>query len=126
MITPPAFKKDALPTTRGWTHPLTGELLVSRPISQNEIDEFLGVTSSIDIDEPELLLEDDELLSEWQEEIDVPPVADLHAMTKRELETLGRSYGVELDRRQSKNDLIEQLQAVIDEANEEPIEDDAF
>lgn len=117
MITPPAYKKDALPTTRGWTHPSTGELLVSRPISQNEIDEYLGVTSSIEIDESQLLLEEKDTTAEWQkiyEDVDVPAVADLNSMTKRELETLGRSYGVELDRRQSKKDLVEELQDVIE------------
>ena len=42
-ITPPNYQKDAVPTTRGWTHPRTGELLVSRPMKQHEIDEYLGV-----------------------------------------------------------------------------------
>ena len=30
-------------------------------------------------------------------------------MTKRELETLGRKHGIELDRRYLKDDLVEQL-----------------
>ena len=33
----------------------------------------------------------------------------LMTMTKRELETLGRKHGIELDRRHSKDDLIEEL-----------------
>lgn len=33
----------------------------------------------------------------------------LHIMTKKELETLGRKHGIELDRRFHKNDLVEQL-----------------
>tara|TARA_B100000676_G_scaffold63550_1_gene62968 strand:+ start:1487 stop:1672 length:186 start_codon:yes stop_codon:yes gene_type:complete len=33
----------------------------------------------------------------------------LMTMTKRELEKVGRKYGIELDRRHSKDDLIEEL-----------------
>lgn len=44
-------------------------------------------------------------------------------MSKRELETLGREYGVELDRRKSKTDLIEQLEVIMEN---EYTEDDAF
>lgn len=33
----------------------------------------------------------------------------LLTMTKRELETLGRKHGIELDRRYLKDDLVEQL-----------------
>tara|TARA_B100000902_G_scaffold95610_1_gene98364 strand:- start:678 stop:863 length:186 start_codon:yes stop_codon:yes gene_type:complete len=33
----------------------------------------------------------------------------LMTMTKRELENVGRKYGIELDRRHSKDDLIEEL-----------------
>lgn len=41
MIKAPNWQKDAIPTTRGWTHPKTGELLVSRRISKEEIREYL-------------------------------------------------------------------------------------
>ena len=36
-------------------------------------------------------------------------------MTKLELESTGRQHGIELDRRKSKSDLIEELEEAIDE-----------
>ena len=44
---------------------------------------------------------------------------DLEAMSKKELEELGREYGIELDRRKNKDDLIEELEAAIEKWNEE-------
>jgi len=38
---------------------------------------------------------------------------DLESMTKVELETYGRTLGIELDRRKTKAVLIEELQAAI-------------
>lgn len=38
---------------------------------------------------------------------------DLENMSKRELEDLGREYGVELDRREKKSSLIEQIKSII-------------
>ena len=37
---------------------------------------------------------------------------DLKSMTKKQLEEYGRSLGIELDRRQSKNKLIETLETI--------------
>ena len=37
---------------------------------------------------------------------------DYEAMTKRQLEAYGRTIGIELDRRATKNSLIQQLEAV--------------
>ena len=45
--------------------------------------------------------------------IDVKPEKSLEAMTKLELEALGREHGIELDRREKKSSLIEQLQEAI-------------
>ena len=39
-----------------------------------------------------------------------PPPLDFASMTKLELETFGRTIGIELDRRLSKNKLVKQLQ----------------
>lgn len=44
---------------------------------------------------------------------------DLEAMSKKELEELGREYGIELDRRKNKDDLIEEVEAAIEKWNEE-------
>jgi len=43
-------------------------------------------------------------------------------MSKEELETEGREYGIELDRRHSKEDLIDELEAVEAEEKEETVE----
>lgn len=98
-ITPPNYQRDAVPTTRGWTHPRTGELLVSRPMKQHEIDEYLGVS----VEEPA------EMLTE------APSHGSLDDMNKKELEALGRQHGIELDRRKKKDDLIEELNEVIED-----------
>ena len=43
-------------------------------------------------------------------------------MSKEELETEGREHGIELDRRHSKEDLINELEAVEAEEKEETVE----
>jgi|TARA_B110000438_G_C15748168_1_gene621669 hypothetical protein len=43
-------------------------------------------------------------------------------MSKKELETKGREHGIELDRRHSKEDLIDELEAVEAEEKEETVE----
>ena len=43
-------------------------------------------------------------------------------MSKEELETEGREHGIELDRRHSKEDLIDELEAVEAEEKEETVE----
>ena len=43
-----------------------------------------------------------------------PKPLDFESMTKLELETFGRTIGIELDRRFSKNKLIKQLQGHIE------------
>ena len=43
-------------------------------------------------------------------------------MSKKELETEGREHGIELDRRHSKEDLIDELEAVEAEEKEETVE----
>ena len=42
-IKPPAWAKNAIPTTKGWKHPKRNEILVNKKFSQEEIDEYLGV-----------------------------------------------------------------------------------
>ena len=112
-ITPPNFKKDAIPTPQGWRDPRTNELLVSRPISKAQIDEYLGV----DIPKPEVqVLKEapttvEEVKSELMTEDNLP--SELESMTKIELEAMGREHGIELDRRKNKTDLIEELKEVL-------------
>lgn len=89
--------RGAIPTSRGWENPKTGELLKSQKISQEQIDEWFGVS------EPAVLTE--------------APVANtsLDDMSKIQLEALGRQHGIELDRRKRKDDLVEELEEFIDE-----------
>jgi len=129
-ISPPNFQKDAIPTNRGWTHPRTGELLKAQKLSQQQIDEYNGVstaqtltespTTEEEFAEEHLELDMDDLSIEGHEiepiEIDEDEYwteDDLDGMSKKELEELGREYGIELDRRLNKDVLVEQLKAVM-------------
>ncbi len=98
MISPPGYKKDAIPTPRGWRHPRTNELLKCQSLTQEQIDEYLGVSAPAPIDE-----------SPQQEAQMIDESPSLDNMSKRELEELGREHGIELDRRKNKQDLIEEL-----------------
>ena len=95
--------KGAVPTTRGWENPRTGELLKSQRISQSDIDAWHGVTEQVKPAPIQMLNE-------------APPSnKSFDGMTKLELEATGRQHGIELDRRKSKNDLIEELEEAIDD-----------
>ena len=111
-ISPPNYKKDAIPTPQGWRDPRTNELLISIRISESDINEYLnvGVKKEVKVlkeapttaEEVEAeLMTDDNLPSEYQ------------AMTKIELEALGREHGIELDRRKNKSDLIQELKEIL-------------
>lgn len=108
-ISPPNFKKDAIPTPQGWRDPRTNELLVSRPISQTEIDEYLNVETKTEV---KVLKESPTTAEEAEAEL-MDDEVDLESMTKVELESLGREHGIELDRRKNKSDLIEELKEVL-------------
>ena len=107
-ISPPNFKKDAIPTPQGWRDPRTNELLVSRPISQTQIDEYLNVETKTEV---KVLKESPTTAEEVEAEL--MGEDELEGMTKIELEALGREHGIELDRRKNKADLIEELKEVI-------------
>tara|TARA_B100001057_G_scaffold49542_1_gene44131 strand:+ start:188 stop:508 length:321 start_codon:yes stop_codon:yes gene_type:complete len=104
-ITPPNFKKDAIPTPQGWRDPRTNELLVSRPISKAQIDEYLDVKPEVQV-----LKEAPTTVEEAKDEL---MEDDLESMTKIELEAMGREHGIELDRRKNKTDLIEELKEAL-------------
>ena len=110
-ISPPGWCRGAIPTLQGWRDPNTNELLKSQGISQEQIDEYLGVPTVAEVKKevlieamPEPIEEEEE---EEEEEYWTPE--DLDDMTKLELEELGREYGIELDRRHNKQQLIEEL-----------------
>ena len=105
-ITPPNFQKDAIPTPQGWRHPRTNELLVSRKISSEDINEYYGIKPEVT-----MLKESPTTFEEAKDELITED--DLELKTKLELEAIGREHGIELDRRKNKSDLIEELKEVI-------------
>ena len=107
-ISPPNFQKDAIPTPQGWRHPRTNELLVSRKITADEINEYFGGTPKELV---QILTEAPTNFQEAKDELITED--DLESKTKLELEAIGREHGVELDRRKNKADLIEELKEVI-------------
>jgi hypothetical protein len=111
MIQPPNFQKDAIPTPQGWRHPRSGELLVSRKISEEAIAEYFGGGAP----EPEMLTESPTNFQEAKAELmtnDTLP-SEYESMTKKELEALGRENGIEIDRRKNKAALIEELKEAL-------------
>jgi hypothetical protein len=103
MVTPPNWCQDAVPTTRGWIDPTTGELLKSQRMTLGEIEDYLGqrtgpvVTEQVVHEEPQMLHE--------------APVGNksLEDMTKAELLALGEQTGVQVSKWDSKSVLIEKL-----------------
>ena len=105
-ISPPNFQKDAIPTPQGWRHPRTNEILVSRKISSEDINEYYGIKPEVT-----MLKESPTTFEEAKDELITED--DLESKTKLELEAIGREHGIELDRRKNKSDLIEELKEVI-------------
>ena len=110
-ISPPNWAKDATPTTRGWVK--NGELLVSRKLSEADIAEYLG--EGIPAEKAAMLRESPVNEVEFVEEVMETEEVLMEDMTKRELEDLGRQHGLELDRRHSKADLIDELKDHIED-----------
>lgn len=101
------YLDNAVATTRGWMHPKTGELLKSQRMSQGEADVHNGVVPVVE----EVKVE------EVVQQLNEAPANNksLEEMNKVELEALGRTKGVELDRRQSKSSLLGQMKSLIKE-----------
>jgi hypothetical protein len=102
MLKPPSWKKDAVPTPKGWKHPKTSELLLPKKISEAEIAEYMGTAVTL----TESPTSAKEHAQEHVEPIEVVEDDVLEDMSKAELEELGREHGVELDRRQKKSTLV--------------------
>lgn len=99
MIKPPSFKQNAIPSLRGWRHPRTGELLKKVKLTQEQIDEYLGVT----IVEPDI---DIIPIVEVEEEIDweVEEI-DLDSMTKTQLIETAEEWDVFVDTKATKSEI---------------------
>ena len=107
MTTKTGGLEDSIAKADGYYSP-KGEKLKGASLTPEEIAAWNGevVEAPVEEVEVEVVLEEDEY---W----------DLEAMSKKELEELGREYGIELDRRKNKADLIEEVEAAIEKWNEE-------
>jgi len=101
------YLDNAVATTRGWTHPKTGELLKSQRMSQGEADAHNGIVPIVE----------EVKVKEVIQQLNEAPANNksLEEMNKIELEALGRTKGVELDRRESKSSLINQMKSLLSE-----------
>jgi len=102
--------KNAVPTTRGWVHPKTGELLKAQKMSQEKVDQLLGVEQTapkieevVDVvygaptEELTIEVEDDDL--------------DYESMTRADLLELSEASGIEFaSARPSKKAIIDALE----------------
>ena len=103
MIQPPGFCQWAVPTTRGWKHPKRAEILKPATLTQEDCDEYMRANGMLTEAEPAPAPEP-QMLTE---------VGDLEAMSKTQLEELGRENGVELDRRKKKSTLINTMKGIL-------------
>ena len=128
MIKAPKWCGDAVPvTSKGWVSP-SGEVMVSSRFTDAQIEEWNNANNV------EIIIEDTiqeailDINSEGKIEATMASYAavakdamsydhtdeeDLEAMTKLELELLGREHGVELDRRKTKATLVEEMREVL-------------
>ena len=125
----PSWLKNAVATPKGFIDQ-NGALLKSVRLSQAQIDEFNNpvqdpepeapvvvntdgaVKVSVDIDccdNPDCECEPGECDCEPKESATYWDEKALKKMSKKDIETHGRSWGLELDRRKSKNDMISEL-----------------
>lgn len=125
MIKAPKWCSDAVPmTSKGWVSP-SGELMASSRFTQAQVDEWHNAQHNT-----EVTIEEDiqeaimDINTEGKIQASMASYAavakdamsydhtdedDLEAMTKLELELLGREHGVELDRRKTKATLVEEM-----------------
>lgn len=110
-IKAPGWCPNAVPTLRGWKHPKRPEILKPAKITQAQIDEWYGVAPVAPAPVAPV--------ANWitpvapvVEEV-VGDTAGLKDLSKKELEELGRSHGVELDRRKSKKTLISSISKLL-------------
>lgn len=119
-IKAPAWCENAIPTSNGWTDPQTGEVYASGRFTVEQIAEFHGQPA------PQVLTEVGSAPTAPRNNFVKTPVVQtlteapvggksLDEMTKIELEALGRTHGIELDRRSSKTTLVEQMNDVLND-----------
>jgi hypothetical protein len=119
-IKPPAWCRRAVPVLHGWKHWATSEILLPKTFTQEQIDEFWaekeGAAAPVaPAPAPAPVATEEDVQDMITEGKIQAAMADneLSSMSKKELEDLGREHGVELDRRQSKKALVEQMKDII-------------
>jgi len=119
-IKPPAWCRRAVPVPHGWKHWATSEILLPKMFTQEQIDEFWAEKegAAAPVAPAPVATEEDvqDMITEGKIQAGMAAAMaddDLSSMSKKELETLGREHGVELDRRQSKKALVEQMKDII-------------
>lgn len=118
--------KNAIPTLKGWTHEMTGEVLKVQKFTTDQIDEWYVANNRINRNKWFLEASDqpvstttDEIDQQIHDEITEGKIQavildNLSSMTKAEIEAVGRENGIELDRRKTKANMISELEAHID------------
>jgi len=124
-IRPPSWCAGAIPDkNKGWVDPNSGDILISSRFTQADIDEFYGLPSIPEVQkiqpvtaepmfsEPVEAIEvdEDDVPTDWNKDGEID---ELEAMSKVELELLGREHGVELDRRLTKPKLVETMRGIL-------------
>jgi hypothetical protein len=112
MIKAPGWCSHAIPTTRGWKHPRTSEILKKRAIHPHDIAAWHRANGSEPTPEPVELVTP--LEEHYEVEVEDEAPINLDTMNKVELEALGREMGIELDRRKTKAVLLAQLKELMD------------
>lgn len=114
-INPPSWAKNAVPTPQGWRDPRTNELLKSQNFSDEQINDYLGVTEKKSKYKKAPVAEAAPVPKPIQLNEAPANNKSLDDMSKLELEALGRENGIELDRRKGQSALVEELKEVISE-----------
>ena len=102
MVNKPGWLSEAIAKPDGY-YTEGGEKLKGVMLTPQQIAEWNGTATVAEPEpEPEMIVE--------------APTSgkDLNEMSKRELEEVGREHGIELDRRERKETLIEKLNEVMD------------
>ncbi len=124
MLKPPAYAKNAKPTTRGWIDNKTGELLVSRKHSEREVEEYYIAKSQEATPAPKstpspiIEADPEPVISETAEVlIEADPADHEHDytnMTKAQLaEHAALEHGINLDTSMTKAQMIEDFESQI-------------
>jgi hypothetical protein len=125
LIVPPRKYPDAIPTHRGWE--FDGEVVEARALEQGQIDAYMQAKNPAPAPQPAPApapqpapepTPQPEPVAEpepEEEETDELDIQYLLRMTKEEIELVGRKYGIELDRRNTKENMIEELLDFVEE-----------